>query len=43
MWCKNNNCVHYNKKQNKCKRIGEQGKDKGKVGVCWMEKTEGEY
>lgn len=37
MWCKNNNCTHYDKKNNKCTRVGLNGK----VGICWMASTEG--
>lgn len=35
--CKGCDC--WDKENNTCKRIGINGK----VGVCWMEKTEGEY
>ena len=34
-------CTEYN--NNKCTRIGKCGTNKGKEGVCWMEKSEGEY
>ncbi|CAG7840047.1 hypothetical protein [Clostridium haemolyticum] len=43
MWCKNNNCCHYDKKHNKCTRKGMKGDNKDKQGICWMEKSEGEY
>ena len=43
MWCKNNGCCHYDKENNKCTRIGTGNDNKDKIGVCWMEKSEGEY
>lgn len=43
MWCKNNGCCHYDVENNKCTRRGAGGSNKDKTGVCWMEKTEGEY
>ena len=39
MWCENNGCYHYDKENDKCTRIGINGLE----GVCWMEKSEGEY
>lgn len=33
--CKN--CCHF--KDNACTRVGI----KGKIGICWMESSEGEY
>lgn len=39
MWCKNDGCCYYDKENDKCKRIGASGN----VGLCWMEKSEGEY
>ena len=39
MWCANNGCCHYDKENDKCTRIGKDGL----VGVCWMNKSEGEY
>lgn len=43
MWCKNDNCCYYNKKDNKCTRRGTSESNKNKIGICWMEKSEGEY
>lgn len=43
MWCKNDGCCYYDKANNQCKRVGQCGYNKGKKGVCWMDKTEGEY
>lgn len=43
MWCKNNNCSHYNKDKNKCTRIGKCKDNKYKIGICWMTVNEGEY
>lgn len=43
MWCKNSSCCHYDKTINKCTRIGKCGVNKNKLGVCWMDKLEGEY
>lgn len=43
MWCKNNNCSHYNKDKNECIRIGESKDNKDKIGICWMNPSEGEY
>lgn len=43
MWCKNNNCNHYDKDKNECTRIGESKELKDKIGVCWMNPSEGEY
>lgn len=43
LWCADNGCMYYNCKSNKCTRVGKQGENKGKQGVCWMNKTEGEY
>ena len=43
MWCKNNNCYYYDRKKDKCKRVGKCGDNKGKKGVCWMDRSEGEY
>lgn len=43
MWCKNNNCSHYNKETNKCTRLGKYGENKDKIGICWMLPSEGEY
>lgn len=39
MWCKNNGCCHYDKETNSCSRKREVKEE----GICWMEKTEGEY
>lgn len=39
MWCANNGCCFYDKENNKCKRIGVNMAK----GICWMNKTEGEY
>lgn len=39
MWCENDGCCYYDKENDKCKRIGANGN----AGVCWMEKSEGEY
>lgn len=39
MWCKDNGCCHYNQKDDKCTRVGANGK----YGICWMQKDEGEY
>lgn len=41
MWCENNNCDYYDTETDSCTRISN--KDKETVGVCWMEKGEGEY
>lgn len=43
MWCKNNNCYHYDKNTDKCTRIGKYEINKNNLGVCWMNKSEGEY
>jgi hypothetical protein len=43
MWCKNNNCNHYDKDKNECTRIGKYEENKDKIGVCWMSPSEGEY
>jgi hypothetical protein len=40
MWCKNNNCCHYDIKNNKCQRLGEDKVNKDKVGICWMAESE---
>ncbi len=32
-------CCEYDKEHDCCTRVGVNGQ----VGVCWMEKTEGEY
>ena len=37
-----NCCYYYSKEEWKCKRIGECGDNKGKEGICWMDKGEGE-
>lgn len=39
MWCADNGCCHYDKEKNECTRIGTNGLK----GICWMEKSEGEY
>lgn len=39
MWCKDNGCCHYDAENDKCNRVGSDGT----VGVCWMERKEGEY
>lgn len=39
MWCAEDGCCFYNSVTDKCNRISENG-DKG---ICWMEKSEGEY
>lgn len=43
MWCKNNKCCYYDEEENKCKRVGKKGSNKGRVSICWMNKLEGEY
>lgn len=43
MWCKNNGCCHYDKDNNECTRIGQCGSNKDKKGICWMDRSEGEY
>lgn len=46
MWRKNSSCCGcycYDKTKKKCTRTGNGGKNKGKLEVCWMESTEGEY
>lgn len=40
MWCENNSCSHYDRKNDKCKRVGEDENNKGKVEVCWMDESE---
>lgn len=40
MWCKNTNCSHYDIKNDKCLRTGEDEINKGKVGICWMAESE---
>ena len=39
MWCKDNGCSCYDEENDCCTRVGINGE----VGVCWMEKSEGEY
>lgn len=39
MWCANNGCCYYDKENNKCTRIGNDGSE----SICWMNKSEGEY
>lgn len=43
MWCKDNGCYHYDKINNKCTRMGKCGDNKDKKGICWMDRSEGEY
>ena len=43
LWCSRNNCTHYNKDEDKCTRIGKYADNKDKVGICWMNISEGDY
>ena len=39
MWCKGDGCDCYDEETDSCTRISNNGE----MGVCWMEKGEGEY
>lgn len=32
MWCKDNNCCHYDAENDRCTRVDKDGT----VGVCWL-------
>lgn len=40
LWCHDNNCCHYDRDDDKCMRASNAT---GKLSICWMDPSEGEY